>query len=203
MTALILASRARLPTRHGDFHLCGFEGFADGKEHVALVRGDIARAQAPLVRIHSECLTGDVFGSRRCDCGDQLDAALQKISAAGAGAVLYLRQEGRGIGLGNKLRAYVLQDGGMDTVEANHALGFADDLRDFEPAVAMLRALGVSSVQLMTNNPRKVAALEAAGIAVVRVPHLSCVSVDNAAYLQTKAAKLGHIIPDSKTRAAS
>jgi len=194
---------ARLPTKHGAFTLVGFEGFADGQDHVALVCGDITEKQGVLTRIHSECLTGDVFGSRRCDCGDQLETALEKIAAHGAGVVIYLRQEGRGIGLNNKLRAYALQDQGMDTVEANHALGFADDLRDFTPAVQILKALQVPSVQLLTNNPRKVDALVAGGIEAVRVPLLSCVSVDNAAYLQTKALKLGHLIPDSKNRAAS
>lgn len=196
-----IASTARLPTRHGEFALLGFSGFADGLEHVALVRGDVRGKKDVLTRIHSECLTGDVFGSRRCDCGDQLDVALEKIAATGAGVIIYLRQEGRGIGLNNKLRAYALQDAGMDTVEANHALGFADDLRDFTPAVEILKALDITGVQLMTNNPRKVDALENAAVAVVRVPLLSCVSVDNAAYLQTKAEKLGHMIPPSKSRA--
>lgn len=198
---LQIASTARLPTRHGEFALLGFSGFADGLEHVALVRGDVRGKKDVLTRIHSECLTGDVFGSRRCDCGDQLDAALEKIAATGAGVIIYLRQEGRGIGLNNKLRAYALQDAGMDTVEANHALGFADDLRDFTPAVEILKALAITGVQLMTNNPRKVDALEKAAVAVARVPLLSCVSVENAAYLQTKAEKLGHMIPPSKSRA--
>ena len=177
--------------------MIGFSPFDDGLEHVALVRGDI-RDAGVLVRIHSECLTGDVFGSQRCDCGDQLDMAMEKIAAAGAGVVLYLRQEGRGIGLTNKLRAYALQDGGMDTVEANHALGFADDARDFTPAVQMLQALGVSWTRLMTNNPRKCATLEAAGIVVARVPLLTCVQANNAQYLRTKAEKLGHLIADVK-----
>lgn len=200
---LQIASTVRLPTRHGDFALMGFSAFADGLEHVALIKGAVRGGADVLTRIHSECLTGDVFGSRRCDCGDQLDTALEKIAAAGAGVVIYLRQEGRGIGLTNKLRAYALQDAGMDTVEANHALGFADDLRDFTVAVDILKALDVNGVHLMTNNPRKVDALLQAGIGAVRVPLLSCVSVDNAAYLQTKADKLGHLIPDGKSRVAS
>lgn len=200
---LQIASTVRLPTRHGEFALMGFSGFADGLEHVALIKGAVRGRGDVLARIHSECLTGDVFGSRRCDCGDQLDAALEKIATAGAGIVIYLRQEGRGIGLTNKLRAYALQDTGMDTVEANHALGFADDLREFTAAVDMLKALEIPSVQLLTNNPRKVDALLGAGIGAVRVPLLSCVSADNAAYLQTKAEKLGHLIPESKERVAS
>lgn len=200
---LQIASTVRLPTRHGEFALMGFTGFVDGLEHVALVKGAVRGRADVLVRIHSECLTGDVFGSRRCDCGEQLDAALEKIAAAGAGLVIYLRQEGRGIGLTNKLRAYALQDAGMDTVEANHALGFADDLRDFTAAVDILKALEIPNVQLMTNNPRKVDGLLSAGIDAVRVPLLSCVSVENAAYLQTKADKLGHLIPESKSRVAS
>lgn len=194
-TDLTIATQTKLPTQYGDFIMTGFSAFADGAEHVALVRGNVRGGKDVLVRLHSECLTGDVFGSRRCDCGDQLEMAMERIAQVGAGVILYLRQEGRGIGLGNKLRAYALQDLGMDTVEANHALGFVDDARSFAPAVHMLRALGVSGVRLMTNNPRKCASLEAGGIAVRRVPLLSCASAENAAYLQTKAEKLGHIIP--------
>ena len=202
-TDLKIVTQTRLPTRYGDFVMTGFSTFADGLEHVALVRGQPKGCADVLVRLHSECMTGDVFGSLRCDCGDQLDMAMEKIAAENLGAVLYLRQEGRGIGLGNKLRAYALQDGGMDTVEANHALGFADDARDFAPAIHMLRALGIGSVRLLTNNPRKCAALEAGGIFVKRVPLLSCASVDNAAYLNTKAEKLGHILSaqDKKAKA--
>ncbi len=194
-TDLAIATQTRLPTQYGDFIMVGFSAFADGQEHVALVCGDVRGVSDVPVRVHSECLTGDVFGSKRCDCGEQLDLAMAKIAQGGVGVILYLRQEGRGIGLTNKLRAYALQDNGMDTVEANHALGFADDARDFAPAVHMLRALGVSSVKLLTNNPRKIAALEANGIAVSRAPILVCAGVDNAAYLKTKAAKLGHLIP--------
>lgn len=195
-TNLAIATQAKLPTRQGDFTMIGFSPFTDGAEHVALVRGDIGGMDV-LIRIHSECLTGDVFGSARCDCGDQLSLAMEKIAAEGSGIVLYLRQEGRGIGLNNKLRAYALQDTGMDTVEANHALGFADDQRDFAPAVQMLRALGVSSVRLLTNNPRKCSALEAGGIIVTRVPLMSCVNAQNAGYLRTKAEKLGHLLKAS------
>lgn len=191
-----IVTKTRLPTKQGDFTMIGFSPFADGLEHVALVRGNL-EGQV-LTRIHSECLTGDVFGSQRCDCGEQLDMAMDKINAEGAGIVLYLRQEGRGIGLGNKLRAYALQDNGMDTVQANHALGFADDARDFNAAVEMLKVLNVSSVRLMTNNPRKVSALENAGMVVARVPLLTCVQADNADYLRTKAKKLGHLIAEAK-----
>ena len=180
--SLQIVSTVRLPTRHGEFALMGFAGFADGREHVALIKGAVRGRSDVLARIHSECLTGDVFGSRRCDCGDQLDAALERIVAAGAGIVMYLRQEGRGIGLGNKLRAYALQDAGMDTVEANHALGFADDLRDFTAAVDILKVLDIPSVQLLTNNPRKVEALQEAGIGASRVPLLSCVPITPPTY---------------------
>jgi GTP cyclohydrolase II len=201
-TDLAIATQTRLPTAHGDFVIVGFTDFVDGAEHVALVRGDVRGAKDVLTRIHSECLTGDVFGSKRCDCGDQLSMAMQKIVDNGSGVILYLRQEGRGIGLGNKLRAYALQEQGMDTVEANRALGFADDARSFAPAVHMLQALGVESVHLLTNNPRKVSALEDRGMIVTqRIPLLSCTGVDSAAYMQTKADKLGHILPQVKKTA--
>lgn len=191
---LTVNTRAKLPTDHGEFTLLSFDGLP--VDHVALVYGDLPQENV-LMRIHSECLTGEVFRSKRCDCGDQLDSAMQKIVAEGAGAIIYLRQEGRGIGLANKLRAYALQDQGMDTVEANHALGFPDDARDFMPAVEMLKALNVQSVRIMTNNPRKMAALQTNGIEIVaRVPLLSCVSAENAGYLKTKAAKLGHLLED-------
>lgn len=198
-TDLSIATQTRLPTAHGEFMIVGFTPFVDQAEHVALVYGDVRGQDSVLTRIHSECLTGDVFASKRCDCGEQLHTAMGKIVAEGRGVILYLRQEGRGIGLGNKLRAYALQEQGMDTVQANHALGFESDPRSFAPAVHMLRALGVSSVNLMTNNPRKVSALEDMGITVARrVPILTCSGVDNAAYLQTKADKLGHIMPHLK-----
>ena len=184
---------ARLPTQWGEFRIHGFED-AKGKEHVALVRGDPAGADDPLVRVHSECLTGDALFSQRCDCGPQLQAAMQRIGEAGTGVVVYLRQEGRGIGLLNKIRAYAVQDSeGADTVEANEALGFAPDARDYGVAAAMLQALGVSRIRLLTNNPQKVLGLEAAGIRVAeRLPLRVGRNPHNHAYLETKAAKFGH-----------
>jgi GTP cyclohydrolase II len=167
----------------------------DGREHVALTLGDRSTfSQAPvLMRVHSECLTGDAFASLRCDCGPQLQAAMANVAEAGRGIILYLRQEGRGIGLGNKLRAYALQDTGLDTVEANHQLGFEADLRRYDIALLMLQDLGVQQVRLMTNNPRKVAALAEAGIEVVdRVPIEVGRNLHNEGYLHTKTRKLGH-----------
>ena len=165
----------------------------DGEEHVALVIGAFA-GKPPLVRLHSECLTGDVFGSLKCDCGPQLREALRILGEEGGGVLLYLRQEGRGIGLANKLRAYALQDRGLDTVEANVRLGFEDDERDYGHAAAMLRALGIDEVRLLTNNPRKMQGLEEAGIKVVeRVPHHMPVNPHNADYLATKRQKSGHL----------
>jgi GTP cyclohydrolase II len=185
--------KARLPTRWGAFRIHGF-ATADGGEHVALVMGDPAEAAAPLVRVHSECLTGDALFSQRCDCGPQLEAAMQRIGEAGEGVIIYLRQEGRGIGLLNKIRAYGVQDEqGADTVEANEALGFAADDRDYGIAASMLAALGVSRLRLMTNNPAKVEGLEAAGVTVCeRLPLLAGRNRHNHAYLETKAAKFGH-----------
>lgn len=184
---------ARLPTQWGEFRIHGFED-VQGSEHVALVMGEPAQAEAPLVRVHSECLTGDALFSQRCDCGPQLEAAMKRIGEAGEGVVVYLRQEGRGIGLLNKIRAYGVQDReGADTVEANEALGFAPDARDYGVAAAMLLALGVDRLRLMTNNPQKVLGLEAAGIRVVeRLPILAGRNPHNHAYLETKAAKFGH-----------
>jgi GTP cyclohydrolase II len=164
----------------------------DGSEHVALLVG-APGGKAPLIRLHSECLTGDVFGSLKCDCGSQLRAALRLMEAEGGGILLYLRQEGRGIGLANKIRAYALQDRGLDTVEANHRLGFADDERDYALAAAMLRALGIDRVRLLTNNPAKLAGLEAQGIAAERVPHRLPANPHNAHYLDVKRAKSGHL----------
>ncbi|HEU5483078.1 MAG TPA: GTP cyclohydrolase II, partial [Sphingomicrobium sp.] len=188
-----LVARARLPL--GDMpetQVAAFRASDDGQEHVALVVGAFA-GKPPLVRLHSECLTGDVFGSLKCDCGPQLKEALRLIGDAGGGVLLYLRQEGRGIGLGNKLRAYALQDRGFDTVEANLRLGFADDERDYEHAAAILRALGIEEVRLLTNNPAKVAGLEKAGIGVVeRVGHHMPANPHNADYLATKREKSGH-----------
>jgi GTP cyclohydrolase II len=190
-----IAAVADLPTRFGDFHVVAFWNNRDMKDHVAIVRGDPVDAEGVPVRIHSECLTGDAIGSLRCDCRDQLEASLRAIGAEERGIVLYLRQEGRGIGLLNKLRAYGLQDHGLDTVEANLALGFRDDERDYAVAAHMLSLLRVKSIRLMTNNPRKVAGLEAFGVKVAgRIPLVIPPNDSNRFYLETKAAKSGHLI---------
>lgn len=183
-----------LPTRHGEFRIYAYENELDGKEHVALVMGDVATPDPVLVRVHSECLTGDVFGSRRCDCGDQLDCAMERIAAEGRGVVVYLRQEGRGIGLHNKLRAYELQDDGADTVEANEALGFAADQRDYGIGAQMLTDLGVTKLRVMTNNPRKFIGLSGYRLEVVeRLPiEIAPSSETSRRYLRTKKDKLGH-----------
>lgn len=184
---------AALPTRWGLFQAVAFR-FPDGCEHLAILKGDVKGA-AVLARIHSSCLTGDVLGSQRCDCGAQLADALKAIEREGRGVVLYLNQEGRGIGLYNKLRAYHAQDRGANTVEANVMLGFGADERSYEQAAAMLKALGVESVRLMTNNPSKIEALAAAGVPVAaRVPHVAGVTDGNRAYLKTKADLLGHLL---------
>ncbi|MEO7564939.1 MAG: GTP cyclohydrolase II [Sphingomicrobium sp.] len=187
-------ARAKLPLDGlPDTQIIAFRASDDGQEHVALVVGSFG-GRAPLIRLHSECLTGDVFGSLKCDCGPQLQEALRLIGADGGGILLYLRQEGRGIGLANKLRAYALQDRGLDTVDANLRLGFADDERDYAHAAAILRHLGVDEVRLLTNNPAKVAGLEEAGITVVeRVPHHMPTNPHNADYMATKKAKSGHL----------
>lgn len=191
---LEIVARAKLPLDGmPDTHIVAFRASDDGQEHVALVVGAFA-GKPPLVRLHSECLTGDVFGSLKCDCGPQLKEALRIIGEAGGGVLLYLRQEGRGIGLANKLRAYALQDRGLDTVEANLRLGFGDDERDYAHAAAMLRALGIDEVRLLTNNPRKVEGLKAAGIKVAeRVAHHMPANPHNADYLATKRRKSGHL----------
>ena len=190
-----IVARAKLPLEEmPPTHIVAFRASDDGEEHVALVVGAFG-GEPPLVRLHSECLTGDVFGSLKCDCGPQLNEALRIIGAAGGGILLYLRQEGRGIGLANKLRAYALQDRGLDTVDANRRLGFADDERDYGHAAAMLRALGIDRVRLLTNNPDKVEGLEAAGIAVTeRVTHQMPANPHNADYLATKRKKSGHLL---------
>ncbi len=186
---------ALLPTAAATFTMSVFRA-DDGKEHMVIALGDLLAEPAPLVRLHSECLTGDALGSLRCDCGPQLDEAMRRIAEEGRGAILYLRQEGRGIGLGNKIRAYALQDAGADTVEANHQLGFPDDARDYSLAVALLREMGVCSLRLLTNNPRKVASLEKDGITVVaRVPLRVGENAHNAGYLETKRRRLGHLLP--------
>ena len=187
-------AEAWLPTRFAKFRMRAYTA-GDGKEHVALFLGELAALAAPLVRVHSECLTGDALFSQRCDCGPQLQEALRRIAEEGVGAVVYLRQEGRGIGLANKIRAYALQDEGDDTVEANRKLGFPADGRDYLPAVEILRDLEVSRVRLMTNNPRKIDALSHNGIEIVeRVPLLAGGNPHNREYLQVKADKLGHLM---------
>jgi len=190
-----IASVADLPSRFGQFQVVSFYNHRDGKEHAAFVRGDVRGGENIPVRLHSECLTGDAIGSLRCDCRDQLEAALSAIGQMEKGILLYLRQEGRGIGLTNKIRAYGLQDLGYDTVEANLALGFADDERDFGVAADMLRALEVQSVQVMTNNPRKLAHLEKHNMRVAgRIPLVMAPNPYNEFYLRTKASKSGHMI---------
>lgn len=186
-----LIGSSKLPTEHGMFNISVFRD-QQGREHSLLSMGDVA-GTAPLVRLHSECLTGDAFGSLRCDCGEQLQSALKRIAQNGSGALVYLRQEGRGIGLGNKIRAYELQDTGVDTVDANHQLGFPADAREYDTAAMMLKSVGVNEVKLMTNNPEKVNGLNSLGIKVVeQLPHQVEVHEHNAAYLQTKADRMGH-----------
>lgn len=184
-----------LPTVYGEFKVVVFHNNRDDKEHLAIIYGDISAGTDILTRIHSECLTSEVLGSLKCDCREQLQNALKAIADEGQGIVLYLRQEGRGIGLGNKIRAYALQEQGYDTVEANHVLGFPDDLRSYDVAAGMLRALGVETVRLLTNNPRKISGLEENGIQVVsRIPLVIHPNPINKHYLVTKARKSGHLI---------
>ena len=186
---------ANLPSRFGRFRIVAFWNNRDGKEHVALVHGDVLGGEDVPTRLHSECLTGDVMGSLRCDCRDQLEVALRKIAAMERGLVLYMRQEGRGIGLINKVRAYSLQDRGLDTVEANLVLGFRDDERDYAVAAHMLASLNVGSIRLMTNNPNKIRQLEQLGVKVSdRIPHVIPATEWNRFYLETKATRSGHAI---------
>jgi len=185
---------ARIPTEEGEFRLCLYHNNKDDKEHLAFVMGDVA-GEDVLVRIHSECFTGDVMGSKRCDCGEQLHRAMAMIAREGRGVIVYLRQEGRGIGLLDKLRAYNLQDQGYDTVEANLLLGHQADEREYDVGVAILRDLGVRSVRLLTNNPAKIEALEALGMPVVeRVPVLATVHDENRHYLETKVLRMRHLL---------
>jgi 3,4-dihydroxy 2-butanone 4-phosphate synthase/GTP cyclohydrolase II len=189
-------AETRIPTRYGgEFMVIGYENDIDKKTHLALVKGDIKPEDVVLVRVHSECFTGDVLGSMRCDCGEQLHTALKMIEKEGKGIFLYMRQEGRGIGLLNKLKAYSLQDHGQDTVEANIALGFSPDLRDYGIGAQILNDLGVRKMRLLTNNPRKIKGLEGYGLRVVeRLPLEMSPTKDNIAYLKTKQEKLGHIL---------
>ena len=189
------AATVSMPTKYGDFKAVGFESTLDGGHHVALVKGDVAGRRDVLVRVHSECLTGDTFGSLRCDCGEQLAEALRRIEAEGAGVVLYMRQEGRGIGLINKLKAYALQEQGMDTVEANVELGFAPDLRDYGIGAQILADLGLTTIRIMTNNPKKIVALEGYGLRVIGRESIEVAPQDdNVCYLRTKKDKMGHLL---------
>ncbi len=186
---------ADLPTRFGSFRIVAFENNRDGKEHVAIVHGEILDAEEVPTRLHSECLTGDAIGSLRCDCRDQLESALRTLATMQRGVLFYLRQEGRGIGLINKVRAYALQDRGLDTVDANLALGFRDDERDYAIAAHMIESLDIVSIRLMTNNPRKIAQLTQFGVKVTdRIPHVIPPNDHNRFYLETKAARSGHWI---------
>lgn len=192
---MTVSVRAKMPTGSGVFKIVGFENNLDGKEHIALVKGDVAGKEDVLVRLHSECFTGDILGSLRCDCGSQLKRAMRRVDEEGEGVVLYLRQEGRGIGLLNKLKAYTLQDQGADTVEANVALGFDPDMRDYAVAVQMLKALGVKSVRVMTNNPAKIEALEDYGMKVTgREAIETGFNETNEKYMKTKKEKMRHML---------
>jgi len=188
-------TEAKLPTKYGDFTVTAYRNSIDTTEHVAMVKGDVSGKEPVLVRVQSECLTGDVFKSLRCDCGEQFDLAMQKIEEEGRGVFLYMRQEGRGIGLHNKLKAYALQDQGMDTVEANIALGFPADLRDYGIGAQILADLGLHNIKLLTNNPKKIIGLESYGLNVVEtVPIIATPNSYNMQYLETKKNKLGHIL---------
>ena len=188
-------AEAELPTTSGEFHVIAYESMLDGREHLAITKGDPSGKPAVLVRMHSECMTGDVFGSMRCDCGEQLVAAMRQIDAEGQGAIVYLRQEGRGIGLGNKVKAYQLQDEGLDTVEANEKLGFKPDLRDYGIGAQILLDLNLHSIRLLTNNPRKIVGLDGYDIEITGTEALQVEpNQHNERYLETKRSKLGHIL---------
>lgn len=189
------ASQAELPTKYGDFKIVAYVNKINGEHHIALVKGEAKGEEPILVRVHSECLTGDVFGSLRCDCGEQLSKAMEAIEREGRGIILYMRQEGRGIGLVNKVKAYKLQDKGMDTVEANLALGFPEDLRDYGISAQILKDLGVKNIKLMTNNPKKISGMEEYGVKTVeRVPIEMNQNEKNIYYLKTKKEKMGHLL---------
>lgn len=191
---------AKLPTKYGEFKMIGYENTLNGEHHVALVKGNVSDGEPVLVRVHSECLTGDAFGSLRCDCGEQLASAMRKIDQEGRGILLYMRQEGRGIGLINKIKAYALQDQGMDTVEANLALGFPADMRDYGIGAQILEDIGVKKIKLMTNNPKKIVGLSGYGIEVVdRIPIQMNHNEKNEYYLRTKKEKMGHILNFNET----
>jgi len=201
LTSEILVQRvgeSRFTVPDGELQAIVFRNIVDGREHLALVKGNVGSGRPALVRLHSECLTGDVFSSNRCDCGEQLAVSIQQIMAAEAGVIIYLHQEGRGIGLGNKIKAYALQDQGLDTVEANLELGFKDDLRDYGIGAQILRDFGIGEVRLLTNNPHKIESLQRYGVTVTRVPLEVTPHIGNIDYLRTKKEKLGHLFTHLK-----